>query len=111
MNKFANYMLEQMHKYEVQSGRRVTQEEFAKYIGVTQQNVSNWISGKYPPSSDHLKALARAFGPEVYDALDLERPDPIYEFLSTYWSELNDEIKRQIHDEVTLYLITKSRKK
>lgn len=52
---------------------KMTQDELAKSVGVTQAAVSEWEIGKSQPSADKLKAIARVLGVTV-DAL-LSEPD------------------------------------
>lgn len=50
--------------------------DFARYIGTSQQNVSNWYNGrlKERPNPRLYGLLISKYGTEVYDALGLPRP-------------------------------------
>jgi hypothetical protein len=54
-----------------------TVTEFSEWLGVSQQNASNWIRGTYKPRKmEDISRLAQKLGFEVYDALGLVRPLP-----------------------------------
>jgi len=55
---------------------RDTLVDFANYIGVSQQVMSNWYNGKIkrPPEADTYIRLIQKYGVEVYDILGLPRP-------------------------------------
>ena len=46
--------------------------DFARYLGIRQQYVSNWLSGKYKPKSlEQIAKIAERF-PEVYEVLGVQ---------------------------------------
>lgn len=55
---------------------RETLVDFATYIGVSQQAMSNWYNGKFkrPPSAESLNLLIMKYGVEVYDVAGIPRP-------------------------------------
>lgn len=55
---------------------RETLVDFANYIGVSQQVMSNWYNGriKRSPEADTYSHLIKKYGVEVYDVLGLPRP-------------------------------------
>lgn len=83
--------------------QRKTVEEFAQFIGVSQAAVSFWMGGKRKPSGDNVKLLASKLGPEVYDVLGLEQPDPDLAYIEHVWGKLPDTFKEYIVDEVERY--------
>lgn len=50
--------------------------DFAAYIGVSQQNMSNWYNGNFKrrPEAESFILLINKYGVEVYDILDIPRP-------------------------------------
>ena len=47
---------------------------YARYLGIKQQYVSDWLSGKYTPKSqEHIQLLAEKY-PDVYQVLGLRDP-------------------------------------
>ncbi len=49
---------------------------FAAEIGVTAQLLSDWMNRDKIPNNKSLNKLVAYFGEEVYDVLELPRPDP-----------------------------------
>lgn len=66
-------------------GERVLQNEFAGWLGISKQLLSQYLNGRSVPTGERIGQLAEKLGPEVYDALGLRRPDPLLdELLSAY---------------------------
>lgn len=55
-------------------GSRAGVTDFARHLGVKQQQLSDWLLGKYKPRGENVARLAEKLGPEVYEALGLARP-------------------------------------
>lgn len=55
---------------------RNTLQDYANYIGVSQQLMSNWYNGKFkrPPGPETSRLLISKYGNEVYSVLGLEVP-------------------------------------
>lgn len=54
---------------------RGTLGEYATYLRISPQNLSNWYNGKFKrrPTADTYLLLIEKYGPEVYDILGLPR--------------------------------------
>jgi len=77
-------------------GREKTITEFSKYIGVSQQVMSEWMKrgGSIPRSQKTINKLVVIYGREVYDVLGLEFPGNSDEDvdLSQLSPEMRDEL-------------------
>lgn len=84
------------------SSRR-TVSDFAKFIGVKQPVMSDWLNGKIksPPSSESISKIADKF-PEVYQILgmsipqqsiDLDNLPPKYQYIRTAINEASRQIR------------------
>ena len=51
---------------------KLSQEQFAKLIGVTQQVVAKWESGKCLPNANSLLAIHRQFGITPNEVLGID---------------------------------------
>lgn len=49
--------------------------DWAVYLGVVQQQLSDWMNNKYKPGYKNLAILAEKLGMEVYDAAGQKRPE------------------------------------
>jgi transcriptional regulator with XRE-family HTH domain len=80
-------------------GGRVLQNEFAEWLGISKQLLSQYLNGRSAPTEERIDQLAEKLGPEVYDVLGLRRPDgKLNELLRVYDAatpEQKDEIIRQ----------------
>lgn len=54
----------------IRKERRVSQNDLAQSIGVTQGTVSNWETGNVMPTLENLIAIAKFFGCKVDDLID-----------------------------------------
>jgi len=72
---------------------------FAGYVGISQQLMSEWLNkGKPPNRHKNIEKLIAKYGVEVYDVLNLPRPDPLLTEITTNWGILTDEEKRKIQE-------------
>lgn len=85
-------------------GRKIQLDELAEMIGCSLSTLSHWMNGRRSPGPEYIKRLEELFGPEVYDALEVKRPDPVLRYIETNWERLDIEQQRAIHDEVARYL-------
>lgn len=53
-----------------------SQNDFAKWLGVSGYNLSNWMTGARLPGAANVDTLADKLGPRVYDAMGLNRKMP-----------------------------------
>ena len=102
--RFVNHkFLDWQKNYE----ERKTVTEFASSIGFTQPTVSLWMNGtRIPKSQEDIQKLALLWGLEVYDALNLPRPDAYLYTLQSLWNDLPAEKRRAISEDAVQYLKT-----
>lgn len=62
-----------------------------------------WMNGTRRPGPEMLTSLARKLGLDVYDSLDLEKPDPKLFFITQHWDELPGDVQKKIADETGKY--------
>jgi transcriptional regulator with XRE-family HTH domain len=71
-SQFESWVAEQLGK-----GRGVKKrKDFAEYLGVTENNLSQWVLKKRLPTGDNVDQLALRLGSEVYDRLNIPRRVP-----------------------------------
>ena len=96
---FPKWLEQRFLAWQNQQGMRKTLDEFAAYLGVGRQILSAWLNGTRSPSPESLRLLAAKLGPEVYDALDLERPDPDLAFITQQWDNLDQATRRKLREQ------------
>lgn len=74
--------------------------QFADYLEYSQSAVSFWLNGNRPISEDALleiiPKLAELLGEEVYEELEIDKPDNLYEYVKGNWKETSKEDKKKI---------------
>ncbi len=111
MNNFPKYLERKYLEWQQQKGERKTIEEFAAYLGVSQGIVSFWMNGRRKPNQLSVEMLAGVFGLEVYDALDLPRPDADLHFIQSQWENLTPEERHIIRQQAERYAQKQAHKK
>jgi transcriptional regulator with XRE-family HTH domain len=96
MNKFPNYLTKKFLEWQTELGARKTLEEFADYLNVSRPLLSFWMNGKRIPNAENLENISNILGNEIYDALDLPRPNPHLQKLNRVWEFLPEEIQERI---------------
>lgn len=57
-------------------GRKLSQDELARELGISTNTVSRWETGTYRPSIEDLEMLARFFDIPISDLFPQESPPP-----------------------------------
>lgn len=63
-------------------------QEFADYLGVSKSTVSTWWNETRIPEGENILKIAMKLGIEVFDVLDIERPDEDLLYLQQVWNDL-----------------------
>ena len=100
---FATVLLTKMHEWESSKGKRVTIQEFAAYLEVSQPLLSIWLKGNTKPTEENIKLLASKLGNRIYDSLGITRPNPLHQYITTHWEELPREEQKRISKIVSKY--------
>lgn len=100
---FPEFMEKKYLEWQLKEEGRKTIVEFAKYLGISQPLLSQWLSGKKRPGANTIKFLAELFGNEVYDALGKDRPNPYLQIVNRKWEFLDEQDQRRIAEEVAQY--------
>jgi transcriptional regulator with XRE-family HTH domain len=101
---FAKWLEKAYLTWQAEKGKRTSLQEFADYIGYSRPLISLWMAGQRLPTNDGIKKLAELFGPEVYDALKLPRPDPMLQRLTKNWSDIPEKIRKNLLEQVDQYV-------
>lgn len=100
---FPELLEQKFLEWQMENGERKTLYEFANYLGVSHGTISFWINGVKKPSDSNIEKLAEIFGNEIYDALDLPRPNPYLQKLNRLWEFLPEEFQKRISEEAESY--------
>lgn len=76
-----------------------SQTEFAKWLGVNNTNLSQYMNDNRRPDVKQADLLAQKLGPEVYDRLNLPRKmpkDKLLYYIADNWHNLTVEEQKEI---------------
>jgi hypothetical protein len=59
-----------------QTGHRAGVTQFALYIGISRDDLNNYLLKGVRPEAERLEKIGQALGWEIYDLVGLPRPDP-----------------------------------
>ncbi len=93
MGKFSEWLMDRFVEWEKSQARRQSYSAFARYLGVKQASLSQWIIGNYVPTGENVKRLAEKLGVEIYDVLGLPRPDMTLEAMIEQYKSLPEELR------------------
>ena len=99
MIPFDKYIFTKIQEFEKEQGKRVSLDKFAEYLGVSRPLISHWLSGRTKPSLENVRILAEKFGPEIYDILELSRPDPDLLAITKVWYQIPEKSRRAIREQ------------
>jgi len=71
-------------------------ERFAKHLGVSRNTLNNWMNRGQTPGRESAAPIAAALGPEIYDLLNLPRPDPLLDLIVRKWGTLSNAVQQEI---------------
>ena len=100
---FPELLEQKFLEWQMENGERKTLYEFANYLGVSHGTISFWINGVKKPGDSNVVKLAELFGNEIYDALDLPRPNPYLQKLNRIWEFIPEDIQKKFSDEAEKY--------
>lgn len=109
MTKLGELLIRKYLEWQASAGTRKTLDEFAAYIGISRPLLNMWTNGKRRPSPEKIKILAELFGNEVYDALNLPRPDPDLQYVQAHWINLPLEKRKAIREIAEKYETTSAK--
>lgn len=94
MEKLEEFLEAEHLKWMVREGKKKSQNDFAKWLGVASGSLSQWMNGMRLPSEENVHLLADKLGPKVYDILGHRRSmpkDERFQKLAEYWYEFNED--------------------
>lgn len=104
LNALQALLTEKYLDYVNQHRRKVGDNEFARYLGVSVGSYNQWINGNRLPSYDNVIKLAAKLGPRVFDVLGYDRvmviADPEIIFIAERWGLLENDTRKQIIEHI-----------
>lgn len=102
--KFSEWITQKFLQWQNTEGKRKTLEEFAAYIGTSRPLLNMWMNGTKPrPGIENIKNFAEIFGDEIYDVLEMPRPNPYKKNIDRVWDFLPEDFQKRLSEEVAEY--------
>lgn len=103
-----------MEYIESHGKRRVSDNQFARYLGVSPASFNQWINGNRLPDIENAAKLAKKLGPRVFDVLGYQEvtyiEDPDLKFITRNWRYLDGDTQQQIIDHITEVINARNKK-
>lgn len=92
--------LAEWRKQETLKREKTSISRFADYLGYSQQAVGFWLNRDRNISEDTLISilpkLVNLLGEEIYEELEIPKPDKLYEYVKENWEETPNEERKKI---------------
>jgi len=108
---FSSLLLKYFLNWQAKQGKRASLNDFADLLGYSRPTISMWLNGTRIPGLGAIEHLASIIGLEVYDALNLTRPNPLLQKLSKIWENIPAEKQQQLAEEAERYEVKHERSK
>lgn len=102
-NEFSTFLEKKFLEWQIKQGRRTTLREFSEYLGVSRAAISLWLNGDRLPDQINIQKLAEMFGYDIYDALDLPRPNPYLQKINKVFERLSPEHQQKLAEMAERY--------
>ena len=90
---FASWLENKFLDWQKRQGGRRTAGEFAEWLGFENMTVNHWLNGHRRPIRGNVYLLALKLGLEIYDVLEMPRPDEGLYQVDVHWHMLKDDEK------------------
>lgn len=84
------------NEWEKAQGNRQSYYAFARFLGVSQSALGQWMTGGSVPGGDDLTAIAGKFGPGIYDILGLPRPNAEVQRITVSFASLPPDLRQRL---------------
>lgn len=90
------WLAQQFSTWEKAQGHKQSYYAFARYLGVSQTDLAQWLDGSLLPAGSDLHTLAAKLGIEIYDTLALPRPNAQLERLVAGYTSLPSGLRERL---------------
>lgn len=88
-------------EWEKAEGRRQSYYAFARFLGVSQSGLGQWMAGSGSPSGGDLLVIADKLGPEIYDLLGLPRPNAEVQRVTVSFASLPADMRERLTNAIS----------
>lgn len=102
-NEFSLLLEKKFLEWQIKQGRRTTLKEFSDHIGVSRAAISLWLNGDRVPDQTNLQKLADMLGYEVFDVLNIPRPNLYLQRINKLFDRLTPERQQKLAEDAVRY--------
>jgi transcriptional regulator with XRE-family HTH domain len=100
MATLKDWLNQKFNEWEKTQERSQSYYAFARYLGVSQSGLSQWMTGSTTPGGEDLLNLASKLGTEIYDVLGLPRPNAEIQRMTVSFASLPADIRQRLTNAV-----------
>lgn len=100
---FSTFLERKFLEWQIEIGERKPQAEFAKLLGVSRSALTMWMNGTHLPDLESAKKLGNFLGPEIFDILNLPRPDPFLQSINSRWDRIPPDKQEKLAKDAERY--------
>jgi len=100
---FSIFLERKFLEWQIEIGERKSQAAFADRIGVSRPSITMWMNGTHLPDLENANKLAAVLGPEVYDLLEMPRPNPFLQRINHLFPNLTPEHQQKLAEDAERY--------
>ena len=83
-------------EWQTKEGESKNVNEFADYLDVNRSLLSFWMNGKRIPNEENLVKIALKLGFEIYDVLELDRPNILHLYATRNWNNVPKKLQLEL---------------
>jgi len=100
---FSTFLERKFLEWQIEIGERKSQAAFADRVGVSRPSITMWMNGTHLPDVENARKLADILGPEVYDLLEMPRPNPYLQKINQVFERLSPEHQQKLSEDAARY--------
>ena len=109
---FPDWITQKFLDWQSNQGKRKTIDDFAAYIGVSRPLLNQWMNGNIPrPGRENISRLAEIFGLELYDVLEIPRPNIYLQRVTKVFENIPPEKQQKLAEDAERYEVKDARSK
>lgn len=103
-DKMRDWFTKKFVEWQASTGTRQTLDSFAAYLGVSRSTLSKYMNGDSRPGNiEFVEKISDKLGFEIYDLMEIPRPDPNLVYIIKSWPALSNEQRREIREQAEKY--------
>ena len=106
---FSTLLERKFLEWQIEMGQRKSQAEFAILLGVSRSALTMWMNGTHLPDRESAGKLANFLGPEIYELLEMPRPNPYLQKINQVFERLSPEKQQKLAEDAERYEVEKKK--